>query len=365
MDFTENPWEEVADASIVGGTVGETVRDDAVSLEQTVSEHTSDEESSMDFGDFEEVQYDRPEIDFGVLRQVGERNKADDKVLEFSGDWTDRYLALVSKKRQWNTQQQQKTYRTRVAYKDTEIHRKLQTTAQHWTSVEKRVAAETGVTNLFSWSSTRETATPAKKTHQINNKLLRVAASRSRKIIDDRLEVQRQQRKKLDAERRERERRIFEEQQRKEQEARKYQVVDVPQRKEKTFFGRIFGEKSKISADSLSHDKVAQPTDGGEDAGDMIKEIKEKLKRREDSDDEEKEVDYGEIGNDMEWEPNFQEEENQEGLDHVIEGPIRETPSEPETDTDSEFDEFVSEPTPTVVESDPVTPNQPTNLIDL
>ncbi|KAG7704293.1 hypothetical protein KL914_004280 [Ogataea haglerorum] len=303
MEFAENPWEEVC----VGDREGEKTPDSksqkgesgrASGTDDNVADESDEalEDDFGDFGEFEEVEVDRPAVDYSCLSRLG-RGTGDDATMKFEGDWTGKYLRLVAAERQWQRQhQQQISYRGRAAHLETETHRRVEAVAALWTSVEKRVATKAGVTNLFSWSSTRETAKPAKKTQQINSKLLRTATAESRAIIDRRLEAQRQQKQKLEKERHEREKRIREERQRREQEALKYRsVAAVPQKKERTLFGRLFGEKSKIAADNLSHDKIVQPAQTADDA-DLISEFREQLQRREDSDEEDREVDYGEIG---------------------------------------------------------------------
>ncbi|KAG7821417.1 hypothetical protein KL909_004304 [Ogataea angusta] len=301
MDFAENPWEDVCVGEREGKATwdGASESDESGSLGGSVGDAANESEEAQeddfgDFGEFEQVEVDRPKVDYGCLSLLG-RGTGDDATMIFEGDWTGKYRRLVAAERQWQQQHPHRSYRGRAAHLETETHRRVEAVAALWTSVEKRVATKAGVTNLFSWSSTRETAKPAKKTQQINSKLLRTAATESRTIIDRRLDAQRQQKHKLEKERREREKRIQEERLRKEQEALKYRsVAAVPQKKERTLFGRLFGEKSKIAADNLSHDKIVQPAPTAEDA-DLISEIKEQLQRREDSDDEGGEVDYGEI----------------------------------------------------------------------
>ncbi|KAG7896490.1 hypothetical protein KL908_001004 [Ogataea polymorpha] len=301
MDFTENPWEDVCvgerrEQETWEGTSENGERRYSSGTDGNAANESDEahEDDFGDFGEFEEVKVDRPEVDYSVLSRLG-RATCDGATMSFEGEWTGKYLRLVAAERQWQQQHQHKSHRGRAAHLETETHRRAEAVAALWTSVEKRVATKSGVTNLFSWSSTSETAKPAKKTQQINSKLLRTAATESRTIIDRRLDAQRQQKQKLEKERREREKRLREERLRKEQEALKYRsVAAVPQKKERTLFGRLFGEKSKIAADNLSHDKIVQPAPTAEDT-DLVSEFKEQLQKREDSDEEGGEVDYGEI----------------------------------------------------------------------
>ena len=123
--------------------------------------------------------------------------------------------------------------------------------------------------NIFRWSSKieknekeNENIVKVENKPNISQKLLNSAYMEARKLIDKRLDQEKEERIALETLRKEREKRLREARIKKEEEMAKYKLENgdkVTDSKKKGFFGKMFQGKSKISKDHISHTKIASP----------------------------------------------------------------------------------------------------------
>lgn len=159
----------------------------------------------------------------------------------------------------------------------------LQTSATHsmiaditkeWTKTERGIISDSKestdsnqkAANLFHWGSSSKLAAsiiPKTKEEKIktssklvNQKLLKTAAASARKILDERAEIEREKQQRLLKEKQLREEKLELQKKLREEEAKKYVAPKAEKAVKKSLFGKLFGKKSKIASDNLSHDKV-------------------------------------------------------------------------------------------------------------
>lgn len=143
---------------------------------------------------------------------------------------------------------------------------------------------------IFRWSSKAETDDESNREADkaeynlnertiIGQKLLNASFEQARRIIEERLEEQKERKLALEKAKWEREQILKKDLLKKEEEMAKYTVesVDVKNEKKKGFFGKMFATKSKIAKDHISHKKIVQSDDNGGDVGDIS--LKEQLER--------------------------------------------------------------------------------------
>ncbi|ODV83444.1 hypothetical protein CANARDRAFT_29899 [[Candida] arabinofermentans NRRL YB-2248] len=179
-------------------------------------------------------------------------------------------------------------FRSRNYADKSNIHIQMKKIATSWTVVEKRIASDSAIrqedkANLFNWSTkpkvvqqepekkgAKESSTKdVKHPQKLNQKLLKLASQRGRKIIEERQEILKQNKIRIEKERKEREERFLAEKKKKEEEFKKYgtpfdqlsatsSLGNAPAgfqetNKKKSLFSKIFGTtKSKIASDSFS-----------------------------------------------------------------------------------------------------------------
>ncbi|GME78999.1 unnamed protein product [Ambrosiozyma monospora] len=295
-------------------------------------------------------------------------NKGNDRsILLSKSETSDVYNKITSTNRQFKKSNIPKSqFRSRSYMKSSATNKEVITLAKTWAKTEKGLQVselndqtdkhhhqkklKNYTANVFQWSTKSisklkktETASPTSPSTpsptssrdpklQVNQKLLKTAFNESRKMIEARDAELKQLKLKRDRERRERELRLAEEKRKREEEIRKYSMShgddfngagsDGKSKSglvgKKTFFGSLFGGKSKIAKDSLSHTQIAaaaadikddknKVTDNSHDDIDFFAELaKEGLHEGEvddfgdfeGSDDDDESIGYNQLGGD-------------------------------------------------------------------
>ncbi|GMG39707.1 unnamed protein product [Ambrosiozyma monospora] len=233
-------------------------------------------------------------------------NKRNDRSILLSKSGTyDVYSRVTSTNRHFKTSSIPKSqFRSRSYMKSSATNKEVILLARNWAKTEKGLQVsdlsdptdkhhhqqklKNYTANVFQWStksisklkktetaSTSSPSTPSPTSSrdpklQVNQKLLKIAFNESRKLIEARDAELKKLKLKHDRERRERELRLAEEKRKRDEEIKKYSTSHGGDSNEgsdgkskpglvgkKTFFGSLFGGKSKIAKDSLSHTQIA------------------------------------------------------------------------------------------------------------
>lgn len=251
-----------------------------------------DNDFDDDFGDFEEIQTTKLEFDRpieNIIKDIfsGNINNQQEEIDEFNksvflveGDNKPMkcYNILMADDRQFLSRQFPTiNIRQRGCVEQLKAHKELVTISNEWVFDEKGITKNInkdkknvlGKNNIFRWSTqldikekdTENIAESAlvRERKLVGQKLLTAAYQQSRKIIDEKMEVERREKILMDKMKWEREQRIKKQKELKEEEMAKYKTADPEldlTKKKKGFFGKIFNSKSKIAKDHISHKKI-------------------------------------------------------------------------------------------------------------
>ncbi|GME92577.1 unnamed protein product [[Candida] boidinii] len=258
-------------------------------------EEEEEEDDDDDFGSFDSVElekFDIPKfsINEAVVTFMSEliseninppKEQQDRSILLDKGKTRKYYYNITSRTRQMTSADGSigiTNFRSKRFLQTSATHSMVADITKEWTKTERGIISDSKeskdlnnkAANLFHWGSSSKLAaaiiptTKEKKTKTssklVNQKLLKTAAASARKILDERAEIEREKQQRLLKEKQLREEKLELQKKLREEEAKKYVVPKAEKAAKKSLFGKLFGKKSKIASNNLSHDKIKTST---------------------------------------------------------------------------------------------------------